>query len=351
MNRRDFLHPRRLARTAGQVLSVLDELQTLAQDAEPAAESTLLRFARQAMAATFEIIIPFGTPQAIEAADEALDEIDRLESQLTVFRDNSEVSHLNRHAFQGPIPVEAALFNLLTLAARLHRDTEGAFDIAVGALTKTWGFYKRAGRLPSEEERAEVQQRIGMQHVILDPGQRTVRYLRQGLEINLGSIGKGFALDRAAAILSGQWEIRHALLHGGKSSVLALGSAPGMKNGWAVELRHPWQRERTLGTVRLRDRALATSGATFQHLDYNGRKLGHILDPRSGWPAETVAGASVVAPTAAEADALSTAFFILGVDKAREYCAAHPGVAAVLLPQGDDAVPVTMGFGPGEINL
>jgi thiamine biosynthesis lipoprotein len=351
MNRRDFLHPRRLARTAGQVFGVLDELQTLAQDDEPAVESTLLRFARQAMAAPFEIIVPFGTPQALEAADEALNEIDRLESQLTVFRDSSEVSHLNRHAFQRPIPVEDGLFNLLALAARLNRETDGAFDIAVGALIKTWGFYKRAGRVPSEQERAEVQQRIGMQHVVLEPGQRTVRYLRPGLEINLGSIGKGYALDRAAAILSWQWDIKHALLHGGKSSVLALGSAPGTKNGWAIELRHPWQRERILGTVWLRDRALATSGATFQHLDYNGRKLGHILDPRSGWPAETLAGASVVAPTAAEADALSTAFFILGVDKAHEYCAAHPGVAAVLLPQGDNAVPVTLGFGPDEIDL
>jgi len=96
---------------------------------------------------------------------------------------------------------------------------------------------------------------------------------------------------------------------------------------------------------------LATSAATFQHLEYNGKKLGHVLDPRSGWPAQGIASASVLAPTGAEADALSTAFYVGGVELARRYCATHPEVGALLLPEGDDADPVVLNLAPQECSL
>jgi thiamine biosynthesis lipoprotein len=342
MNRRDFFHPRNLAQSAGQLLGALGEAVSATNSEAPVEDLALVRMSRRAMATAFEVILPFGTPRAVEAAEDALDEIDRLEGQLTVYRDTSEVSQLNRHAPISAVPVEPCLFALLTVAARLHAETEGAFDISVGALIKAWGFYRRRGRVPSEEERTRVRDRVGMQHVHLDPERRTIRYDVPGLEINLGSIGKGYALDRAADRLRQQWSVTSALLHGGHSSVLALGSEPGRRDGWAVGIRHPWERTRRLGVLRLRDRALATSAATFQHLEYNGRKLGHILDPRTGWPAEGLASATVIARTAAEADALATAFFILGVEGARAYCARCPDVAAVLLPEGDEARPVVL---------
>jgi thiamine biosynthesis lipoprotein len=103
--------------------------------------------------------------------------------------------------------------------------------------------------------------------------------------------------------------------------------------------------------VWLRDRALGTSAATFQYLEYNGRKLGHVLDPRTGWPASGIASASVLAPTAAEADALSTAYFVGGVECARRYCDAHPEVGAILLPEGDGVEPVVLGLAPQEYEL
>jgi thiamine biosynthesis lipoprotein len=351
MNRRDFLHPRRLAQAAGQVLGALDEVSSLAAATPPPDDVALLRLSRRAMATTFEVLLPCGTPFGVEAAEEALDEIDRLEAQLTVYREESEVSRLNRHAPLSWIPVEEGLFALLAQAARLSADTAGAFDISVGALIKAWGFYRRRGRVPSEEERADVLPRTGMRHVLLDPERRAVHYDVPGLEINLGSIGKGYALDRAAVHLRERWSVRCGLLHGGHSSILALGSEPGQRRGWAVGVRHPWERDRRLAVVWLRDRALATSAATFQHLEYNGRKLGHILDPRTGWPAEGIASATVLAPTAAAADALATAFYILGEDGARAYCAAHPDVGALLLPGGEGARPVVLGLSPAEIDL
>lgn len=356
MHRRDFLRPRHLASSAGQVAGALDELQQAveeltAPEPPPGPEFSLLRFSRSAMATTFEVLLPFGTPGAREIAEDALDEIDRLEAQLTVYRDTSEVSRLNAAAAHAPIPVEEGLFELLELAARLTATTDGAFDITAGALIKAWGFYRGPRRVPSEEERQRARERTGMQHVVLDREGRTVRYLRPGLEINLGSIGKGHALDRAAARVRAAENGACALLHGGQSSVYAVGSEPGEERGWTVALPHPWQPEVRLGLVRLRDRALGTSAATFRHLEYNGRKLGHILDPRTGWPAEGMDSASVIAPTAAEADALATAFYILGPERAQAYCDARPDeVGAVLLPEGASR-PVVLGLARKLVEL
>jgi thiamine biosynthesis lipoprotein len=190
-----------------------------------------------------------------------------------------------------------------------------------------------------------------MRHVLLTPPHRSVRYLRPGLEINLGSIGKGYAVDRMAEVVRDQCRIPAFLLHGGHSSVYAWGTPDGDPRGWAVGLKHPWDEERRIGRVWLRERALGTSAATFRHLEYNGRKLGHNLDPRSGWPAEGIASATALAPTAAEADALATAFFVLGVDRTRDYCATHSGVGAVLLPDGPGAEPVVIGLQSHEIAL
>jgi thiamine biosynthesis lipoprotein len=350
MNRRDFFRSRQLARTAAQALGTLDELRAR-DDPRPPVEASLLRFGRPAMATRFEIVLPFGDPCAQQAAQAALDEVDRLEAQLTVFREDSEVSRLNRLAPAGPVPVEPGLFHLLETAARLNRETEGAFDVTSGALTKVWGFFRRQGRLPGESELAEALLKVSMNQVVLDEDKKTVQFRCPGLEINLGSIGKGYALDRAGQHLTHVWGQSNALLHGGHSSIFALGSEPGSRQGWTVGIRHPWDENRRLAILRLRNRALGTSAATFQHLEYNGRKLGHILDPRSGWPAEGIASASVVAPTAALADALATAFFIMGVDKTRAFCATRPEIGGLLLPEGQGARPVLIGLEPGDVDL
>lgn len=350
MNRRNFLHPRRLAHAAGQAAGLLDEL-TPAEAAAPIRDAALVRYSRRAMATSFEVLLPFGMPAARAAAEAALDAIDTLEDQLTVYREQSEISRLNRRAYRETVAVEANLFELLTLAQRISAATDGAFDITAGALVKAWGFVRGPRRVPPEAVLAEVLQRIGMKYVALDGEQRAVRFLCSGLEINLGSIGKGYALDRAARLLQSQWKVSSALLHGGHSSVYAIGSQPGEARGWPVGISHPWRAASRLAIVWLRDRALGTSAASFQHLEWQGRKLGHILDPRTGWPAEGMASASALAPTAAEADALATAFFILGVEKARQYCEAHPGIGAILLPEGPDRQPVVCGIPPAEYSL
>ena len=334
MNRRGFFRSSDVSGLGGLALEALPE---------PGDGLTLVRVSRRAMATTFEIALPYGTPDAVPAAEDALDLIDEIEDQLTVYRDTSEIVDVNGRAGDGPVVVERRLFDLLGYCATLTRDTAGAFDIATGAVIKAWGFYKREGRIPTSAELSRAMAATGMRHVVLDPTKQTVKFRRPGLELNFGAVGKGYALDRAAELLRAKWGIRSALLHGGGSSVYAMGSPPGRLRGWAVAVRHPHDDEKTLGTVWLADKALGTSAATFQYFEYNGRRYGHLLDPRTGRPAEGTASASAVAATAAEADALSTAFFVTGADAAAGYCEPRPGVGAVVLPDAAEQ-PVVVGI-------
>ena len=296
----------------------------------------LLCLSRRAMACTFEVFINAGQYEhGTQAALAALDLVDRLEDQLSVYREHSEISRLNRDAALGPVEVEGRLFALLVRAVEIHRETGGAFDVTAGRLSSVWGFKRRDGKIPTAEELETARASIGSGHLELDETALRVRFGQPGLEIDLGSIGKGYALDRAAGWLEAEG-IGDFLLHGGSSSVLARGThgEPDGEKGWFVGVRNPLDPERRIGRLRLADRALATSGSGTQFFMHDARRYGHILDPRSGWPAEGVLSASVLAPSAADADALATAFYVMGPQAAGEYCRNHQDVAAVMLCPG-----------------
>ena len=350
MHRREFLHPRHVAQAAGQVLGALDELSPLSAAAPAPDEIALVRLGWRAMATHFEILLPFDTPNACRAGRAAFELLDELEEQLSVYREPSEVCRINRLAGRRAVRVESRLLGLLQLAQQIGRDSDGAFDVTAHALIQAWGFFRGPRRVPGEDERAAALARVGMQHVELDAVKGTIRFRRDGLGINLGSIGKGYALDRMAELLARRRNLPAALLHGGSSSVYAKGAPHDDGRGWLVRIRHPWQPGRFLAGVWLRDRALGTSAATFQYLEHAGKKLGHVLDPRTGWPAEGLASVSVVAATAALADALSTAFYVGGLDLARRYCQAHPEVGAVVLPEGARQA-IVFGLAPDEYTL
>ncbi|MGH9903127.1 MAG: FAD:protein FMN transferase, partial [Pyrinomonadaceae bacterium] len=268
----------------------------------------------------------------VSVARDALDEVDRLEQQLTIFRESSEVSFVNRSAASGPVEVEELLFALLLLCRKLYDDTEGAFDITSGPLSRCWGFLRRQGRVPEPFEIEEARSLVGSDKLLLDGESKTVRFARPGVEINLGSIGKGYALDRVASRM--RTRVRATLLSAGASSMRALGAGDRGHRGWVVGLRHPALKDRRLAVLRLRDCALSTSGSEEQFFEHEGRRYGHIIDPRTGVPAERVTSVSVVAASAAVADALATAFYVGGPELAERYCASHPGVMAVMLENG-----------------
>jgi thiamine biosynthesis lipoprotein len=344
-SRREFLSGRAAARSlVAKMQAVADQvaaaLPSGSGEAAPAsgrlagrAAAEILQASRRAMACEFAIHYHAADgPAATDAALAALDLIDQLEAQLTIYRETSEILVINRTAAEQPVVVEPQLFALLELCAWLHGETRGAFDLTSGPLSQVWGFLKREGRLPPEDEIAAALAQVGFSKVRLDRDAYSVQFTEHGVQINLNAVGKGYALDRVAQLL-GERGVDDFLCHGGRSSVLARGrDRSDDSGGWRIAVPHPHDGDRSAGEIILRDEALGTSGAGTQFfVAEDGRRYGHLIDPRTGRPAEGVFTATVVAASAAEADALSTAFYVSGPAGASEYCAVHGDAAAVIV--------------------
>lgn len=297
----------------------------------------LVQVARDAMACQFQVFLNAGQHTgAVEAAISGLDRVEEIEDLLTVYRPTSDVSRLNACQPGPPVAVDEDLFELLLASERLHRETQGAFDITAGPLVRLWGFQRREGKLPDPEAIRETLECVGTKWVSLDKPQQSVWFEREGVEINFGAIGKGYALDLAAKELAGEG-VTDFLIHGGHSSILAHGSRQSAEQdqpGWRVALRHPLRQDIRLAEIRLQDRALGTSGSGNQFFHFEGKRYGHVLDPRSGYPADEMLSATVLAPNAMLADALSTAFFVMGVDATLEFCEQRDDLAVILACQG-----------------
>jgi thiamine biosynthesis lipoprotein len=362
-SRRDFLRGRSAARAllkaargltdnAAEPFNAALPLSTPARRRRFSTETAHVYTSRRAMACEFAIQYHATDGHYAEAALAALDLVDQLEDQLSIYRPHSEVSEINRTAAEGHLEVEPRLFSLLELCAWLHGTTGGAFDITSGPLSRAWGFLKREGRLPSDDEVAAAVEIVGFQNVELDTDHRTIRFLKPGVEINFNSIGKGYALDRVAELMS-ERGVTDYLSHGGSSSVLARGRDRSSElGGWAIGIPHPHRRDEHIGQILLRDEALGTSGAGTQFFEIEGRRYGHLIDPRTGRPTEGVFTATAIAATAAEADALATAFYIKGPAGTSEYCAEHKNVAAVLVcPRAGAAHEASDAFDVHAFNL
>jgi thiamine biosynthesis lipoprotein len=308
----------------------------------PAADHWI-RVHRRAMACRFEITLAGEDARWVTAARAALNGIDRIEGELSVFRDSSAISAVNRCAAEAPVTIGAEFFDLLRQCAALHRDTGGAFDVTSTPLSRCWGFLQREGRLPPLDALEAARAKVGFDRVALDTAAHAVRFDRAGVELNLGAIGKGHALDRVAIGMRASG-VAHALLSAGRSSLLAVG---GRDRGWHVEVVSPRVIGRPLAHLWLRDAALGTSGSGEQFMMVDGTRYGHVIDPRSGRPADGVLSASVVASSAAEADGLSTAFFIGGAGLARRYCDEHPDILACVTPDDGTERPLVFGSHPG----
>jgi thiamine biosynthesis lipoprotein len=298
----------------------------------------LVRVHRRIMACRVEIVLPGEFGDQVPVARDALDEGDRLEHVMTIFRESSELTAVNRAAHLSPVAVSGELMSVLAAAADIHETTEGAFDITSTPLSRCWGFLRRAGRLPTFAEIDAARETVGMHFVELDRGARTVYFRREGVALNLGSIGKGFALDRIGRFLRARGAY-HALISAGSSSILAIGGSP---RPWDIDLRSMTSGDR-LARLQVSNGAVGTSGAGEQFFEMDGVRYGHVIDPRTGWPASGVLSASVITSSGATADALSTAFMIGGPGLAERYCAHHPGVLAIITPDEPPHRPLMFG--------
>ena len=303
--------------------------------------------ARHAMATRFELVLHGDDAIALRAAgEEALNEIDRLENQLSLYRPGSEIAQLNSRASREAVRVTPELFALLQHAQQLHAETQGAFDITLAPLVRCWGFMGGTGRMPTPEAVEQARRAVGMNLVELDPDQCCVRFAREGVMLDLGAVGKGYAIERAAELLR-EAGVTSAILHGGTSTVQALGHPPGAA-AWHVAIERPpesWpglptvpaapdsfpkpsavepptaprprqgvpeSRPALLAVVPLQDEALSVSAVWGRSFQSGQRSYGHVLDPRTGQPTEAALLSAVIVPSATESDALSTALLALG---------------------------------------
>ena len=246
----------------------------------------------------------------------------RLDRLLTTYAPDSPVNRLNATAGQGAMPVPVEVMDALSLSVRYWELTGGTFDITVGPLMALW---KRAPGLPSPDSVRHTLSRVGSHQIVLSP-QGTVA-LAQNMALDLGGIGKGFALDRMVALLK-ERRVGHALLNFGHSSQWAVGRPPDAA-GWRLLVRLP---DGTLtGIATLRDQALSVSGSLGQSVTLGDRRYGHVIDPRTGQPIQRDLLACVVAPSAAQAEALSKALLILGESEGTALLERLSGVEGLLL--------------------
>ncbi len=265
--------------------------------------------------------------------DAAFDEVDRIDRLMSHYKPESPLSRLNREAARGPVSVEPELFDFLAECLRWSRDSDGAFDVTVGPLMKAWGFFGGEGRVPDAGEIPELLGRVGYRHVDLQPGARIVRFDRPGVELDLGGIAKGYAVDRVVELLTRQ-QVRAALVSAGGSTLYGLGAPPGRK-GWEVGIQDPTDPRRIARKVLLRDRALSVAGRREKSFEVGGVTYAHIMDPRTGRPVEGVLSVAVLAGSGTAGDALDDAFFVQGVEKARDYLRRLPPTEVFFfLPEG-----------------
>jgi len=288
------------------------------------------------MATRFEVVLYGADPVALRAAgEEALDEVQRVENKLSLYRPDSEISHLNARATKEPVRVSPELFRLLEQARGLSSETAGAFDITVGPLVRAWGFMGGTGHSADPAELEAARQSVGMHLLRFDSDRCTIQFSRSGVILDLGALGKGYGIERAVEFLR-ESGVTSALIHGGTSTSYGIGAPPG-EEFWKVAIERPLPGESAsnslLAVVPLRDAALSVSAVWGKSFQDGVGIQGHVIDPRTGRPAGQAVLAAVSVGSATESDALSTALLALGPDQLRHITALRPNLRSLVISQ------------------
>jgi len=304
-------------------------------------EPRRLHFTRFAMAAPFEIVLDVDRSEMElrVIADNAFDLLEHLEGQLSAYVPTSDVCWINETAAERPARLEPGLYELLKTCRQIHDETDGAFDVTVGPLIKVWGFFRRQGRMPDPAELDAARAQVGMEFVHFNDEDHSVRFVKPGMEINLGAVGKGYVVDRVVEALR-RWGVRCALVHSAQSSIAVIGKPP-VGEGWRLGVTDPRQPDKALGSLTLTDSTMSVSGNWEQFFKLEGKTYSHIIGPKTGCPAQGILSATVIGPSATVTDALATAFFVMGVEKTRQFCEKRREIGTVLLA-GDSPDPMSV---------
>jgi thiamine biosynthesis lipoprotein len=318
---------RRRSLFAGALL-LLELAAVFAQQSR--SSETLYTESRPAMGTVFTIECYMPDPESADRVmNAAFEEIARLEALLSNYQSSSELSRISREAGNGPVLTDPETFTFLARSLNWSDRSHGAFDISVGPLLRAWGFKARNGHVPTQAEQKALRDQVGWDKVQLDAAAHTVRFTtRNSMELDPGSIGKGFAVDSVVALLR-ENEVHSAFISAGGSTLYGLGAPPD-KAGWPVEVPDPRKPGKIATTFWLHDTSLSTGACTEKFFVQDGHRYCHIFDPRTLMPVEGVLQSTVLAPSATDSDALSTVVFVLPPEQSREVLRGLRDIEAIL---------------------
>jgi FAD:protein FMN transferase len=299
---------------------------------------TLYTTTHPAMGTEFTLCLYSADPAAAaEISEEVFDEVDRIEQLLSNYRDSSELSRINKNAAASPVTTDPEMLDFLTQSEHWSRASDGAFDITVGRLMKSWGFYRHSGRIPPDGELQQLRTATGWEKVQLDPAARTVHFTSPGVELDPGGIGKGFAVDAAVRILRAQ-HVAAAMLSAGSSTLYALGAPPNLA-GWRIVVPGPLPSHNDLSVITLRDTSLSSADCSEKNFTVAGHLYCHIMDPRTMRPVEGRIQVSIVDPSATASDALSNVIFVETPGQSVETLKKYAPESRALIVSGDAGHP------------
>jgi FAD:protein FMN transferase len=298
--------------------------------AHAAAAQTRFRETHAAMGTVYTLdLYAANEASAQQLSQEAFDVIDRIDNELSNYKPDSELSRIARTAGASTVTTDPETFAFLQRSLYWSRLSDGAFDITVGPLLRAWGFFFHNGRIPSQAELTALRSKLGWQNILLDPATRTVHF-RNGepMDLDPGSIGKGFAVDRAVEQLRADG-VTSALLSAGGSTLYAIGAPPGQA-GWPVLVDDPRQPGMVASTILLKDESLSTGACTEKFFIRDGHRYCHIFNPQTMRPVEGMLQTTVIDPSATDSDALSTVAFVLPPGEARSFFGKLPNTRMLL---------------------
>jgi FAD:protein FMN transferase len=279
--------------------------------------------------------------QGNAAIDAVMAEMVNIDNNMSTYKPESEISRVNANAAKAPMVISKELFGLLTTALEFSRITEGAFDITYASVGFMYDF--RAHKKPTDAEIESALPAVNYHHVVLDPKAHTVFFTQPGVRIDLGGIGKGYAVDRGIEILQARGIVHALVTAGGDSRII--GDRFGKP--WIVGIRHPDDKTRVIAKIPLVDTAMSTSGDYERYFDEDGVRYHHIIDPRTGKSASKVRSATMLASTATRTDGLSKTAFVLGAEEAMKIYEKLDDVDAILVTP-DGRVLYSKGLEPAQ---
>lgn len=313
-------------------IALLASACSQSQSAEP------MRRTQFIMGTLVEITVVNADANVVQtAANQAFDEMSRIEKLMSTYIADSEISRINEAAGKEAIPVSAEVLEIIQAGIQWGEKTKGIFDITIHPLVEAWDFDNGGETVPSPEQLKTATHLVNFRDIRIQGN--TVRLAREGMAINLGGIAKGYAVDRAITILKGL--VPNGIVNAG-GDLYAFGQR-GPNQPWVIGLQHPRKPQGVLASFALSNQAVATSGDYQRYFMKGEKRYHHILDPATGLPAEGPISVTVMAPTVMDADALSTAVFIMGKDKGIEWIESMDGVEAMVI-DGTGAAHFSSGF-------